>query len=56
VRIAQLPAVGNLTHGLVLSVRDVPELPQPSVIGWGTRITTITNRGWTLMNSPLCPP
>jgi hypothetical protein len=52
VRIAQLGAVGNLTHGLGV---DLP-VPQPSVLGWGTRITTITERGWTLVDSPLCPP
>jgi hypothetical protein len=52
VRIAQLPAVGNLTHGLGV---DIPA-PQPSVLGWGTRITTITRGGWNLVNSPLCPP
>jgi hypothetical protein len=52
VRIAQLGAVGNLTHGLAL---DVPA-PQPSVVGWGTRITTITSSGWTPLDSPLCPP
>jgi len=51
VRIAQLPAVGNLTHGLALNV----PVPQPSAVGWGTRITTITGSGWTLVNSPLCP-
>jgi hypothetical protein len=51
VRIAQLPAVGNLTHGLALNV----PVEQPSAVGWGTRITTITGSGWTLVNSPLCP-
>ena len=51
VRIAQLGAVGNLTHGLGV---DLP-VPQPSVLGWGTRITTITGQGWSLVNSPLCP-
>jgi hypothetical protein len=52
VRIAQLPAVGNLTHGIGL---DLP-VPQPSVLAWGTRVTTITGSGWTLLSSPLCPP
>jgi hypothetical protein len=52
VRIAQLGAVGNLTHGLGV---DLP-VPQPSVLGWGTRITKITGQGWTLVDSPLCPP
>jgi hypothetical protein len=51
VRIAQLPAVGNLTHGIGLNV----PVPQPSALGWGTRITTITSSGWALVNSPLCP-
>lgn len=51
VRIAQLGAVGNLTHGLGVNV----PVPQPSVVGWGTRIATITGHGWTLVNSPLCP-
>jgi hypothetical protein len=53
VRIAQLPAVGNLTHGLVLPV--VPPDAQPSFVGWGTRITTVTSQGWRLVSSPLCP-
>jgi hypothetical protein len=48
VRIGQLPAVGNLTHGI-----GVEGLPTPSPLGWGTRITTV---GWQLVNSPLCPP
>jgi hypothetical protein len=26
------------------------------VVGWGTRVTTVTGSGWTLMDSPLCPP
>jgi hypothetical protein len=51
VRIAQLPAVGNLTHGIALNV----PAPQPSALGWGTRITTVTGSGWTLVDSPLCP-
>jgi hypothetical protein len=33
---------------------DLP-VPQPSVLGYGTRITTITGPGWSLVNSPLCP-
>ncbi len=49
VRIGQLPAVGDLTHGLTIA-----GLPTPSAIGWGTRITTITSSGWQLVNSPLC--
>jgi hypothetical protein len=52
VRIAQLGAVGDLTHGLGV---DLP-LPQPSVVGWGTRITTVTGSGWNLVDSPVCPP
>ena len=51
VRIGQLPAVGNLTHGL-----SVAGLPTPSPLGWGTRITTVTGSGWQLVNSPLCLP
>ncbi len=49
VRIAQLPAVGDLTHGIGL--RGVPT---PSPIGWGTRVTTVTRNGWNLVNSSLC--
>jgi hypothetical protein len=49
VRIGQLPAVGNLTHGI-----GVAGLPTPSPIGWGTRVTTITSSGWKVVNSPLC--
>jgi hypothetical protein len=52
VRIGQLPAVGNLTHGIGVDVG----LPQPSLLAWGTRVTTITGSGWTLRSSPLCPP
>jgi hypothetical protein len=52
VRIGQLPAVGNLTHGIGVAV----DVPQPSVLAWGTRVTTITGSGWTLLSSPLCPP
>jgi hypothetical protein len=50
VRIAQLPAVSNLTHGIGVTGLE------PSVVGWGTRVTTVTGSGWTLANSPLCPP
>ncbi|HEX2031029.1 MAG TPA: hypothetical protein VHL78_06480 [Actinomycetota bacterium] len=49
VRIGQLPAVGNLTHGI-----GVLGLPTPSPIGWGTRVTTVTSGGWQVVNSPLC--
>jgi hypothetical protein len=48
VRIGQLPAVSNLTHGVGVTGLE------PSVLGWGTRVTTITGSGWTLVNSPLC--
>jgi hypothetical protein len=48
VRIGQLPAVSNLTHGI-----GVEDVPTPSPIGWGTRVTTV---GWNLVSSPLCPP
>jgi hypothetical protein len=50
VRIAQMPAVSNLTHGIGVTGLE------PSVLGWGTRVTTITGSGWTLVNSRLCPP
>ncbi len=50
VRVAQLPAVSNLTHGIGVTGLE------PSPIGWGTRVTTITGSGWALDNSPLCPP
>jgi hypothetical protein len=26
------------------------------VIAWGTRVTTVTGSGWTLVDSPLCLP
>jgi hypothetical protein len=26
------------------------------VVAWGTRVTTVTNSGWTLVDSPLCLP
>ena len=50
VRIGQMPAVSNLTHGVGITGLE------PSVLGWGTRVTTVTNSGWTLVDSPLCPP
>jgi hypothetical protein len=50
VRIGQLPAVSNLTHGIGVTGLE------PSVLGWGTRATTVTSSGWALQNSPLCPP
>jgi hypothetical protein len=50
VRIGQLPAVSNLTHGIGVTGLE------PSVVGWGTRVTTVTSQGWTLLDSPLCPP
>jgi hypothetical protein len=46
VRIGQLPAVSNLTHGLGITGLE------PSAIAWGTRVTTV---GWQVVNSPLCP-
>jgi hypothetical protein len=59
VRIGQLPAVANLTHGIGLGPgRIVPvdvAVPVP-FLAWGTRVTTITSQGWQLVNSPLCPP
>lgn len=48
VRIGQLPAVSNLTHGLTVTGLD------PSAIAWGTRVTTVEKRGWELVSSPLC--
>jgi hypothetical protein len=50
VRIGQLPAVSNLTHGIGVTGLE------PSVVGWGTRVTTVTSQGWTLVDSPLCLP
>jgi hypothetical protein len=50
VRIGQLPAVSNLTHGVGITGLE------PSVLGWGTRVTTVTNSGWNLVDSPLCLP
>ena len=50
VRIGQLPAVSNLTHGVGVTGLE------PSALGWGTRVTTITGSGWTLVDSPLCLP
>ena len=49
VRIGQLPAVSNLTHGIGITGLE------PSAIAWGTRVTTITGSGWSLVDSPLCP-
>ena len=49
VRVAGLGAVSNLTHGI--GVTGV----EPSAIAWGTRVTTITGGGWSLVDSPLCP-
>ena len=46
----QLPAVSNMTHGIGVTGLE------PSVVGWGTRVMTVTSNGWTLVNSPLCPP
>ena len=48
VRVGTLPAVSNLTHGIGITGLE------PSAIAWGTRVTTITNSGWQLVNSPLC--
>jgi hypothetical protein len=48
VRIGQLPAVSNLTHGIGITGLE------PSALAWGTRVTTITSSGWQLVNSPLC--
>jgi hypothetical protein len=50
VRIGQLPGVSNLTHGIGVTGLE------PSVVGWGTRVTTVTSQGWTLVDSPLCLP
>jgi len=49
VRVGTLPAVSNLTHGIGITGLE------PSAIAWGTRVSTITSSGWTLVNSPLCP-
>ena len=48
VRVGTFPAVSNLTHGIGITGLE------PSAIAWGTRVTTITNSGWQLVNSPLC--
>jgi hypothetical protein len=48
VRIGQLPAVSNLTHGIGITGLE------PSALAWGTRVTTITSSGWQLVSSPLC--
>ena len=53
VRVTTLGALGDLTHGIGLAVPG-GDLP-PSAIGWGTRVTKVTNKGWTVVNSPLCP-
>ena len=49
VRIGQLPAVSNLTHGIGIVG------PEPSALAWGTRVSTVTKSGWKLVDSPLCP-
>lgn len=48
VRIGQLPALSNLTHGIGITGLE------PSALAWGTRVTTVTANGWRLVNSPLC--
>ena len=48
VRIGQLPAVANLTHGIGITSYE------PSALAWGTRVSTITSGGWSLVDSPLC--
>ena len=48
VRIGQLPAVSNLTHGIGIVG------PEPSALAWGTRVSTITSGAWKLVSSPLC--
>jgi hypothetical protein len=48
VRVAGLPAVSNLTHGIGITGLE------PSAIAWGTRVSTITSGGWSLVDSPLC--
>ena len=55
VRVGQLPAVSNLTHGIGLGPKKGPAVPVPFV-AWGTRVQTITASGWTLVNSLFCPP
>ena len=50
VRIGTLPAVSNLTHGIGITGLE------PSALSWGTRVSTITSSGWTLVDSPLCAP
>jgi hypothetical protein len=50
VRVGTMPAVSNLTHGIGITGLE------PSAIAWGTRVQTITNSGWTLVNSMFCPP
>ena len=48
VRVATMPAVSNLTHGIGITGLE------PSALAWGTRVTTVTNQGWQLVNSPIC--
>ncbi len=48
VRVAGLPAVSNLTHGIGITGLE------PSALAWGTRVSTITSGGWSLVDSPLC--
>lgn len=48
VREGLLGAVGDLTHGIGITGYE------PSAIGWGTRVTTITAKGWSVVDSPLC--
>lgn len=48
VRVAGFGALGDLTHGIGITGLE------PSAIGWGTRVTTITGSGWRVVNSPLC--
>lgn len=48
VRVGQLPAVSNLTHGIGITGLE------PSALAWGTRVSTITSGGWSLVDSPLC--
>jgi hypothetical protein len=48
VRVAGLPAVADLTHGIGITGFE------PSALAWGTRVSTITSGGWSLVDSPLC--
>jgi hypothetical protein len=54
VRVAQMPAVSNLTHGIGIAIG--PAVVDVPVLAWGTRVTTITSSGWTVVNSMFCPP